>query len=264
MNYILDHLSVMTRQKGPKDVMIRNVNTVESQLPSLTDQKQYWDQRWTATSLPNEWQLRRGETLRRMLLNLPLAQPTILDFGCGTGWFAHQLSHIAEVTAIDLSEAAIEIAKSLYPNVNFIAHDLFQMSLPTEYYDVVVSQEVIAHVENQKEYLERCASVLKPRGYLLITTANKFVMDRLGWPESHGHIHQYLNMRRFKHILHDRFSVLHSTSIIPIGNRSILRLVNSYNLNAVARRFLSPDIIQRLKERAGLGYSLVALGQKKS
>ena len=52
------------------------------------------------------------------------------------------------------------------------------MSLPENHFDVVVSQEVIAHVPDQAAYLEKAADVLRRDGYLIITTPNKFVVDR--------------------------------------------------------------------------------------
>jgi 2-polyprenyl-3-methyl-5-hydroxy-6-metoxy-1,4-benzoquinol methylase len=214
--------------------------------------------------MPNVWQRQRGETVRRWVLKLGLTRPRILDFGCGTGWFSDKLTDVGDVTAIDLSEAAIAIARSSYPSVHFIAGNMFEVSLPAEQFDIVVSQEVIAHVERQSEYLDRCAAALRGGGYLVITTANKFVMDRLGWPQPLGHIEQYLTMRRFKRLLRRRFSVLDVTSIIPIGDQGLLRLVNSYKLNAVAARLLSPDVIGRLKGRARLGYTLIALARRAS
>lgn len=231
-------------------------------MPSLAAQKHYWDERWTAKSQPNDWQLRRGERVRQWLLRLALRQPKILDFGCGTGWFANRLAEVGDVTAIDLSEAAIAIARRRYPRVNFIAGDLFEAPLATEYFDVVVSQEVIAHVEQQEEYLDRCASVLRPSGHLIITTANRFVMDRLGWPQPPGHIEQYLYMRDFKRMIRRRFSVLDATSIIPIGDTGLLRITNSTRLNALAARLFSVGAVERFKERARLGYTLIALAKR--
>jgi len=236
----------------------------DASLPSLAVQKQFWDERYTARSLPNEWQVRRGDVVRRWLLSLRLPRPRILDFGCGTGWFAGQLAGLGEVTAIDLSAAAIAIARSHYPHVNFIAGNLFDVSLPSGYFDVVISQEVLAHVERQDDYLDRCAAALRPGQYLIITTANKFVMDRLGWPQPPGHIEKYLNMRAFKRLLSRRFSILQAASIVPIpvGDRGLLRLANSRKLNALASRLLSESVVEHLKGRARLGYTLIALTRR--
>ena len=233
-------------------------------LPSLADQREYWDDRWRRQRSPNAYQRRRGDTVLAMLESLRLADPEILDFGCGTGWFTAELSRFGRATGIDLSEAAIAQAKATYPHVPFIAANLFETSFPAERFDVVVSQEVLAHVEDPPRYLDIIARILKPNGYLIITTANRVVMERWdqGVPDPAAHIKLYPNRREFKQMLRRRFRVLRTTSIIPIGDRGILRLVNSYKLNTALGWVLPRRRLERLKEWAGFGYTLVALARK--
>ena len=237
-----------------------------SPLPSLADQRRYWDQRWERQRLPNYYQRRRGETVLAILESLRLTNPEILDFGCGTGWFTEQLSHLGRATGIDLSEAAIAQAKATYPQLPFIAANLFETPFPAEQFDVVVSQEVVAHVEDPAGYLDIIARILKPTGYLIITSANPFVIER--WTDSgpvvQGHIRLFVNRREFKRMLRRRFHVLRSTSIIPIGDRGLLRIVNSVKLNTVLGWLIGPRRVERLKEWAGLGYTLVALAQRRT
>src|SRR6202011_3628857 len=100
--------------------------------------------------------------------------------------------------------------------------------------DVVVSQEVIAHVPDQSGYLERAARVLKPGGYLIVTTPNLFVHSRNYWaPIPSGHIEQWLTRRELKRLLRPYFQVLRTTTAVPMGHGGILRLVNSTKLNWV-------------------------------
>lgn len=233
--------------------------------PSLTEQKQYWDQRWDQTRTPNEWSLRRGEIILNFLRSLPLDQPKILDLGCGTGWFTEQLSHLGPATGIDLSERAIEVARFRYPHLSFIAGDLLELPLFAEHFDVVVSQEVIAHVLDQVAYINRAADTLKPGGYLVITTVNKFVQDRLDFgPDPPEHIKKWLTRRALERLLRPRFRVLRSTTILPMGNQGILRLINSYKLNTALGRIVPERHLTALKERVGLGWTRIILAQKKS
>jgi 2-polyprenyl-3-methyl-5-hydroxy-6-metoxy-1,4-benzoquinol methylase len=232
-------------------------------LPSLADQERYWDERWDRQRLPNDYQRRRGHTVLALLKSLGLRNPAILDFGCGTGWLTADLSEAGRATGIDLSEVAIAQARAAYPHVRFIAGNLYETTFPAEQFDVVVSQEVLAHVEDPDRYLGIIARILKPNGYLIITTANRLVMERWdpGGPDPDAHIKVYPNRRELKRMLRGRFRVLRTMSIIPIGDRGILRLVNSYKLNTALRWFLSPRHIERLKEWAGFGYTLIALAQ---
>ncbi len=236
-----------------------------AQHPSLTEQQLYWDSRWDRTRTPNEWSVRRGETILAFLRSLPLDHPRVLDLGCGTGWFSEKLSHLGEATGIDLSSTATAIARSQFPHIPFITGNLFELALPAGHFDVVVSQEVIAHVENQGEYLDRAAYVLKPGGYLVVTTVNKFVMDRMDWgPDPPEHIKQWLDRKGLERLLRSRFHVLRTTTILPMGHGGILKLINSYKVNTALGWLIPRHYLEALKERAGLGYTLVVLARKKS
>jgi 2-polyprenyl-3-methyl-5-hydroxy-6-metoxy-1,4-benzoquinol methylase len=183
--------------------------------------------------------------------------------GCGTGWFAEKLSHFGRVTGIDLSASAISAAQKRYPGIEFIAGNLFDMKLPRETFDVVVCQEVIAHVPDQPALLDRIAEVMKPGGYLVITTVNKFVIDRVDCgPDPREHIKQWLTMNEFKRLLRRRFRVLRTTTVLPMGDRGILRLLNASKIEALLNHLLGAKIIETLKERTGFGYTMIALAQK--
>jgi SAM-dependent methyltransferase len=149
--------------------------------------------------------------------------------------------------------------------VNYVAGNLYELPFPEASFDVVVSQEVIAHVSDPQDFLKRISEFLKPDGHLIITTANRVVIERTDLPpDPREHIKEWLDRRAFRRILSENFSVLSMTSIIPMGNRGFLRVVNSPKLNSVLGAVFAPKTLQDWKERAGLGYSLVALARKKS
>ena len=239
------------------------MNHPTSVFPSLREQQQYWDARWDRTKMPNDWALRRAETILDFLHGVPCKNGNILDLGCGTGWFAEKLSRFGRVTGIDLSESAIAAAQARYPGIDFLAGNLFDMKLSPETFDLVVCQEVIAHVPDQRALLDRIANVMKPGGYLAITTANKFVIDRAEFgPDPREHIKQWLTMKDFQRLLYHRFRVLRATTVLPMGNRGILRLVNASKIEALFNHLLGAKRIERLKECSGFGYTIVALAQK--
>ena len=146
--------------------------------PSIDLQQEYWDERWRRTRQPNSWQRRRGQAVLNLINELPLENPRILDLGCATGWFTAQLSRLGEVIGIDLSQAAIMMAREDYPGVRYFQANIFDDPITSDPFDLIVSQEVIAHVPDQKLFVDKVADLLKPDGFLVITTANKFVMDR--------------------------------------------------------------------------------------
>jgi 2-polyprenyl-3-methyl-5-hydroxy-6-metoxy-1,4-benzoquinol methylase len=234
-------------------------------IPTISEQRLFWET-WNATMRNpdhlNEWCKRRAEAVLLVLQSLDLDRPRILDFGCGTGWFSAMLATCGPTTAVDLADTVIAGARARFDTVTFLAGDILRMALPAKAFDVVVSQEVIAHVPDQVAYLERAEDVLKPRGYLILTTPNKFVIDRGDFPrQPPEHIERWLTKPALKRLLRPHFRVLRSTTILPMGHGGILRVVNSHKLAAVLTRLISPKRLDAFKERLGLGYTLVVLAQ---
>lgn len=246
-------------------------NQPPRQLPSIEDQRRFWDwhwQNWEQRKVLNDWTERRAQEILAFVRSLPIARPRILDFGCGRGWFTERLADLGELHGIDLSPEGIAAAQLRRPDIRYIAGNIYDADLPKSYFDIVVSQEVIAHVEDQSRYVERACEVLKPGGYIVITTGNKYVMDRLGdlgWniqpPE---HIANQLSRGQLKKMLQPSYRVLKISTIIPHGQLGILRWVNSYKLNSAVHWIIPEEKLDRLKEKAGFGWQMIFLAQKKN
>ncbi len=240
-------------------------------LPAIQDQRQFWDwhwQNWEQRKVLNDWTERRAQEILTIVRDLSLGKPRILDFGCGRGWFTERLAALGEVHGIDLSPEAIAAAQARHPDICYIAGNIYDSDLPNNYFDVVVSQEVIAHVEDQPRYVERACEVLKPGGFLILTTGNKFVMDRLGdvgWNiQPPQHIAHELSRPQLRRMIQPFCRVLMTKTIIPHGQLGILRFVNSYKLNAFLRSFIPQQKLDRLREKAGFGWQVILLAQKRS
>ena len=245
-----------------------NSITHEPRLPTIGEQGRFWDwhwQHWRERNAISDWALKGGERVVSVLRSLELDRPKILDMGCGIGWFSQEFSRFGEVTGIDLSDHAIAQAKASYPHITFRVGNAITDPLPAGQFDVVISQEVFAHVEDQAKYLQAAANALRPGGYLIVTTANKFVLDRLGnsmwepWPREH--IETYHDMKSFKRLLSRYFRVLRTTTVLPMGSAGILHFVNSRKVNKALSLLIPERWLTTLKERAGLGYCMIALGQ---
>lgn len=83
----------------------------------------------------------------------------ILDIGCGPGQFAYFLNKkIPQVqyTGVDFSTTAIAIAQKRCPNYTFIAANATSVrDMPPESYDLVITLEVLEHIENDLELLQQ-------------------------------------------------------------------------------------------------------------
>ncbi len=240
------------------------------QVPSIDDQRQFCDwhwQNWEDRKVLNEWTERRANEILKLVRGLNLKQPRILDLGCGRGWFTERLADFGIAHGIDLSPEAIVFAQLRRPDIKYLAGNIYNAPLERNYFDIVISQEVIAHVEDQPKYIDLAASVLKRGGCFIVTTGNKWVMDRLGdvgWNvQPPQHIARQLSRPQLRQMLSKDFHVLKELTIIPHGTRGVLRLVNSYKLNSVARMLVSQSRLDALKEKAGLGWQMIFLAQKK-
>ena len=245
---------------------------IDGDNPPTSAQQAYWDERWETQRSPNDWQKQRAQAILAILEGLSLDSPRILDLGCATGWMTQLLSELGPAEGVDLSEAAIAQAKSQYPGIQFTAGNLYEIPLTSDPVDVVVCQEVIAHVSDQPLLVRRIAEVIKPGGYLIISAANKFVMDRVrdsdglvgvGSEDPDEHIKKWLDMKGLKRLIEPYFTVIRTTSVIPMGERGWLRIINSPKLNKVVGWLISQRRLKALKERMGFGYSIIAIGQKK-
>jgi 2-polyprenyl-3-methyl-5-hydroxy-6-metoxy-1,4-benzoquinol methylase len=235
--------------------------------PTLDEQQQFWNvwnTRCRELSNLDVPTLARADAVMRHVQQLKLPNARILDIGCGTGWLSEILSTRGEVTAIDLAAEVIERAQLRVPHVRFHAGDVLTMPLPSSAFDLVVTLETIAHVADQSKFVDRIAALLRPHGFLILTTQNRFVFERrgdIGGPGS-GQLRRWLNQNELRKLLHPRFRVLDMSTILPAGHKGILRLINSYKANSILARIAGQPRLDALKERVGLGQTIVVLAQR--
>jgi len=82
---------------------------------------------------------------------------TVLDIGCGNGALTFDIAKKArEAAGIDLNEKNIEIARKKFSatNIKYIAGDALK-NLPNEKFDVIILSNVLEHIENRIEFLNK-------------------------------------------------------------------------------------------------------------
>jgi 2-polyprenyl-3-methyl-5-hydroxy-6-metoxy-1,4-benzoquinol methylase len=114
-----------------------------------------------------------GEKLTSVFVELVTKLPdvrSICDLGCGNGHISGQLGALGyEVTGVDASASGIQIARGMYPEVNFV-HALIDRDLSLGEFDLVISSDVIEHLYRPSDLLDAIVEQLKPGGHVLLGT----------------------------------------------------------------------------------------------
>jgi len=110
----------------------------------------------------------------RLLKPSELKNKKFLEVGCGLGYFSNRAYKLgAKVTGIDTGPNLIKINKKKTPNAKFLVASASRLPLKDNSFDIVLSTEVIEHVEDQERSIKEMIRVLKKGGILVITTPNR-------------------------------------------------------------------------------------------
>jgi len=114
-------------------------------------------------------QRKRHKAVLKAVRSLP--QGAVLDYGCGVGdisWAIHKTHPDVQGTDVDASR--IDFARSQYPELTFSVCRPEGLDFPDQSFDIVVSSVVLPFVPDEAEYLAGIRRVLKPNGYMVMST----------------------------------------------------------------------------------------------
>lgn len=145
------------------------------QQPSEAELKQIYSASYFAHSKYRDEENQRRENRRRMNLieQAGVADGArVLDAGCATGDFIEFVDGRFDMWGLDISPAAIELARQKNPNVAGQLHAglLEQQSFEADFFDAVVLWDVIEHVWDPVATCQGLMRVLRPGGHLLLST----------------------------------------------------------------------------------------------
>ena len=118
-------------------------------------------------------------------LRLGASAPRVLDLGCGSGYgtaeLARGLAHVVGIDRVWPDPAARE------DGAHYLLADLRGLPLAGDTFDLVVSFQVIEHLEDPAPYLHAIRHLVRPGGTAIITTPNLLTSDRV----NPYHVHEY-------------------------------------------------------------------------
>lgn len=106
----------------------------------------------------------------------------LLDVGCGKGYITDLIKKNMdsfEITGLDYSISAINFAHKNFNDIEFIVGDAYKIPYVDEYFDVVVCNNLWEHVPDPISLLNGISRVLKPGGYLLISTPSRYRLSNV-------------------------------------------------------------------------------------
>ncbi|MBK7377413.1 MAG: class I SAM-dependent methyltransferase [Ignavibacteriales bacterium] len=139
----------------------------------------------------------------------------IADIGCGSGAVLHRLKDelgFTKTNGFDLNNSNIDFARR-FRNIEIENVDVYDMG-GEQLYDIVITTENIEHVSDPQKYLKQIQKIIKPGGYLLLTTPHndKLATKLMGLSGDHfcAPNHQnYFNSINLTNLLNQyKFSVL--------------------------------------------------------
>lgn len=119
--------------------------------------------------------------LNYILNHTPLKGLNVLDVGCGGGLLSEGMAlQGAKVVAIDLDEKSIAVAREHASKSN-VSIDYQCAAIETlaqekpHHFDVITCLEMLEHVPDPAQIIQHCAQLLKPNGFLYLSTINRSV-----------------------------------------------------------------------------------------
>lgn len=234
----------------------------------LNGQIDFYNHRWIEFAYANANKLTRCPAILDAIRLTKLNVPCILDLGCGTGWLSAIIGLFGPTIGVGLSDVAIKFAKVRFPHMQYRQANIFEWQVPKEAFDIVVSQEVIEHVENQAGYLQVAYEALHPKGYLILTTPKKKTMlampdeQRENW--SGQPIENWLSIKELTSLIARGFSILQVRTVIPgLGHKGSYRFFNSTRLEKIIEQIGAEQAYDRLRSALGLGLHIVVIARKR-
>ena len=103
---------------------------------------------------------------------VPANYQRVLEIGCGVGNFRQNLDLEHEYWGVEVDKEAAQLANKALDKVLTGTYQDTQHELPDHYFDLVVCNDVIEHIDQYEEFLQKIQSKLSENGCLVASIPN--------------------------------------------------------------------------------------------
>ena len=133
-----------------------------------------------------EWKI-RSASCKKLLRYLRAKQKplSILEVGCGNGWFARQLTSLmsAQVVGIDICSVELKQAQTVFghvANLEFRQTTLDHLLCSADRFDIIVFAASIQYFPSLDRILAKAMNLLRPKGEIHLLDTHFYTEDTLG------------------------------------------------------------------------------------
>jgi len=123
-----------------------------------------------------------AEYVQKALASLKISSPKVMDVGCGEGYITQKIKELipkAHIFGIDNSDIAIKTANKKFAGINFAVGDVMNLPHAHGWFDIVVCNNLIEHVNDPVKMLLEINKKLKKGGFLIISTPSPYRIENL-------------------------------------------------------------------------------------